>query len=81
MFSSAQSGHFVMAAAFTSKSFLLHDHEQPKKIQPEVKQSCPQIVRFVSRESFQTTSYLRANVPYASQKVIVNRLGIMPGHC
>ena len=41
MFSSAQFGHFLMAAAFAHKSYLLHDHEQHKKIQPEVKESRP----------------------------------------
>ena len=39
MFTSAQSGHFLMAAAFFDKCYLLHDHEQRKKIQAEVKEN------------------------------------------
>jgi len=34
-----------MAAAFIYKSSLLHDHEQHKKIQPEGKESRPQVGR------------------------------------
>jgi hypothetical protein len=34
-----------MAAASIYKSSLLHDHEQHKKIQPEVKESRPQVGR------------------------------------
>jgi hypothetical protein len=33
MFTSAQSGHFLMLAAFAHNSYLLHDRKQRKKIQ------------------------------------------------
>ena len=54
-FSSAQPGHFLMATAFTHKSYLLHDHEQRKRIQRE------------KGESFPFINYLQGNVPYALQ--------------
>jgi hypothetical protein len=41
MFSSEQSGHFLIATAFTYKSHPIHDHEKHKKIQDEATESCP----------------------------------------
>jgi hypothetical protein len=45
-----------MAAAFVHQSSLLHDHEQRKKIQPEGKESRPQVGRFVVTDDQQENS-------------------------
>jgi hypothetical protein len=64
MFSSAQFGHFLMAAAFAHKSYLLHDHEQHKKIQPEVKENRRKSGALVSWESFPAISYPQGYTAY-----------------
>src|SRR5687767_6350927 len=50
IFSSVQSGHFLMAAAFTYKYSLLHDCEQHKRIQPEANESRPQATGLLPAE-------------------------------
>lgn len=68
IFSSAQSGHLLMAAAFVHKSYLLHDHKHHKKIQPLIKESTRQLGALVSWEGFPAISNPLANVPYVLSK-------------
>ena len=47
-----------MPAAFTYKAYLLHDQQKHKKIQPEGKESRPEVGRFVFGKPSQLKSVM-----------------------